>query len=84
MRINNYKLILFILIIIGLIIIYVFYNPFLNLNIIGDKTINITLNTDYDDEGATASYFGESLNNVAVESNVNAEKSGKYYVKYYI
>ena len=51
--------------------------------VIGDKTITLTLGERYEDEGAIAIAFGKDVSSeIKVETNVDYEKEGTYYIRY--
>ena len=71
----------FLLIILALII----YNPFLKLDLAGEKQVEVLFGSKYQEEGYTASLFDKDLTkSVKVTSNVNLEKIGTYEIKYII
>ena len=71
----------FLLIILALII----YNPFLKLDLVGEKQIEVLFGSKYQEEGYTASLLNKDLTkSVKVTSNVNLEKIGTYEIKYVI
>ena len=53
--------------------------------IIGDKTIYLTIGQTYEDEGAKVISFGRNLSeNVKSENNIDFATAGEYYIKYTI
>lgn len=51
--------------------------------IIGEKTITLSVGDDYEDEGAKIISFGKDRQGtLRIESTVDTEKAGEYYVKY--
>lgn len=51
--------------------------------IVGEKTIELTLGETYEDEGAVAISFGKDISSkIKVESNVDFNEVGQYYLKY--
>ena len=51
--------------------------------VIGDKTITLSLGETYQDEGAIAIAFGKDVSSeIKVETNVDYEKEGTYYIRY--
>ena len=51
--------------------------------IIGEKTINLTLGETYQDEGAVAISFGKDITDkILSENNIDFTKPGQYYIKY--
>lgn len=79
---NNFKFVF--LIIIGCILLFVFYNPFLRIQLNGDDKITISVNGEFEDEGVEAYFLGASVEDVQVSSNVNTEKVGNYEVTYQV
>ena len=63
----------------------IIYNPFLKLELVGNKTIKVSVGEEYIDKGAEASYFGTDLTkNIEVINNVDVNKIGEYKVTYTI
>ena len=51
--------------------------------IIGEKTITLTVGSEYEDEGVKAIAFGKDISSqIKAESNVDFNKIGEYYIKY--
>lgn len=51
--------------------------------IIGEKTITLSLGQTYQDEGARAISFGRDISSkIVTESDVDYSKEGTYYIKY--
>lgn len=51
--------------------------------ILGEKTINLTLGERYEDEGAIAISFGKDITDkIQTENTIDFERPGQYYIKY--
>lgn len=51
--------------------------------IVGEKTINLTMGQTYEDEGAVAISFGKDVSaKIKVEDNIDYATPGQYYIKY--
>ena len=51
--------------------------------IIGEKTIEITIGSEYIDEGAVAISFGKDISDkIKVDNTVDTSVAGQYYVRY--
>ena len=53
-----------------------------NITLIGDKDIYLNLNEEYFENGYKANFFGNNIDNITVESNIDNTKMGDYNVKY--
>lgn len=52
-------------------------------SIIGESTITLQLNGEYQDEGAKCIALGKDISSqIKVENNIDNTKVGKYYIKY--
>lgn len=53
--------------------------------IIGEQTIELTIGQEYTEQGVKAISFGKDVSaDVEIDSNVNINQAGEYYVKYTI
>ncbi len=53
--------------------------------VIGEKTITLTLGQTYEDEGAIAISFGKDVSSkIETENNIDFSTAGQYYIKYTI
>lgn len=51
--------------------------------IIGEKSITLNINEEYEEQGATAIQFGKNIDgNIVIESNVDTTTEGEYMVVY--
>lgn len=51
--------------------------------IVGEKTINLSFGSRYEDEGAVAISFGKDISSkIIVEDNIDYAVPGQYYIKY--
>ncbi len=53
-----------------------------NITLIGDKDIYLNLNEEYFENGYKASFFGNKIDDIKVDNNINITKMGDYSVKY--
>ena len=82
----NITLILTIVIVlafIGIVLFFVFCAPTIKLN--GEKTIKLTVGSDYVEENATAKFLGKDISkDIKIDGEVKTDKVGKYTITYKI
>lgn len=86
-KVNPFVMLLFVLIFAGCGVGGYFIASHITRNdkfeIIGEKTINLTLGQTYEDEGAVAISFGRDISEkIEVENTIDFTKAGQYYIKY--
>lgn len=72
-------------IIIVLFGIFLLYNPFLTLKLMGNSTISLEVMTNYDEEGYEAKFLNNDLTkDVKIIPNIDVNKVGEYTITYTI
>lgn len=70
-------------ILLSIVLMFIFLNPFLKLKLVGDKNIDLLLNSDYEELGFKATYFGQDITSkVVVSGATDTSKVGNYKIKY--
>jgi len=72
---------IFLIILLGLFLYYAFYNPFLNIELIGEKEIVLEVNRKYDEKGAKVTGTNKKYKK---EGNVDTSILGEYKITYKI
>lgn len=76
-------IILFCLIILLVGIIYfMWFNPFLSIELIGKEKLEIELGDNYKDKGVKATYFGKDISNSVAKNTISTDKVGKQVIEY--
>lgn len=86
-KVNPFVLLLFVIIFAGFVAGGYFLSNNMIKNdtfeLIGDKTIQLSVGQTYTDEGAKAISFGKDISHkIVTENNIDFSTAGNYYIKY--
>ncbi len=67
-----------------LFILFLIYNYFFiyHIELIGNKEIDVNVNSKYIDSGVIVKYRGKNIKNYKIEKNIDMTKLGTYFIKY--
>lgn len=79
------SIILFTFLISGYLLSLIIINSLMNIELIGNKVINVSYGDTYQDEGIKINFNKKDISDkVKIEDNTNYQELGNYYIKYHI